>query len=218
MQAIDPPSPFRLAITDLSALDSDQQSREVRSQVTADAQQPFVLAERLFRVRLLRLGPTRHVLLLSLHHIVSDFWSHRVLLRELGLLYTGHVHGVPPTLPELSVQYADYVLWQREWLQGERLAEQVAYWKTHLAGAPSALPLPTDRPRPPVFSLSRLPPVVHLAARVDRRDRRSEPSRRGDALLVLLAAFQLLLARWSAQTDIVVGSPWRDAVNVRPKG
>ena len=87
-----------------------------------------------------------------MHHIVSDGWSMGVLIREIGALYTAYVQDRPSPLPELAVQYADYALWQREWLRGEVLERQVAYWKEQLSGAPAALDLPTDRPRPAVQS------------------------------------------------------------------
>ena len=104
------------------------------------------------RALLVRLGPDDAVLLLVLHHIVTDGWSMGVLVRELGALYAAHVSGQPPALPLLPVQYADYAQWQRQWLQGPVLDAQLDYWKHQLAGAPTSLALPTDRPRPAVRS------------------------------------------------------------------
>src|SRR5207244_328852 len=98
------------------------------------------------------LSDEEHILLLTLHHIVSDGWSMGVLTRELGALYNAFCAGDPSPLEELPIQYADYASWQREWLQGESLEKQIRYWKAHLAGASTLLELPTDRPRPSVQS------------------------------------------------------------------
>src|SRR4029077_13348709 len=142
-----------------------------------------------------------------MHHIISDGWSMGVLRRELGLLYAAFAQGRPSPLPELAVQYADYAVWQRGWLQGEVLEQQLSYWRGWLSGAPAALELPPDRPRPatPSFRGARLPVVLPAELRTGLVDL----GRRHGATLymVLLAAFQLLLSRWSGQPDVVVGSP-----------
>src|SRR5262249_10896122 len=124
-----------------------------RAAAAREAAAPFDLARGpLLRARLLRLSPDDHVLCLTLHHVVSDAWTKGVLFRELGVLYGELRAGRAPSLPALSVQYADYAAWQRAWLSGEVLERQLAYWKERLAGAPAALDLPTDRPRPRVFT------------------------------------------------------------------
>src|SRR5207253_1839786 len=116
-------------------------------------QQRFDLAhDRLLRVALLRLAADQHVLVLAMHHIVSDGWSIGVLVREVEALYAAFAQGRPSPLPELPVQYADYAVWQRRWLADGALERQLAYWTRQLAGAPAALELPTDRPRPAVPS------------------------------------------------------------------
>src|SRR4029077_2039241 len=142
-----------------------------------------------------------------MHHIISDGWSMGVLRRELGLLYAAFAQGRPSPLPELAVQYADYAVWQRGWLQGEVLEQQLSYWRGWLSGAPAALELPTDRPRPvtPSFRGARLPVVLpaELSAALVELGRRHGVT----LYMVLLAAFQLLLSRWSGQPDVVVGSP-----------
>ncbi len=120
----------------------------------SEAVQPFdLVAGPLLRTTLLRLGPERHVLLLTMHHIVSDGWSMEILLRELVALYEAFAEGRPSPLPELPVQYADFAVWQRKWLGGGALARQLDYWRRQLAGAPAGLDLPTDFPRPAVQTL-----------------------------------------------------------------
>jgi hypothetical protein len=142
-----------------------------------------------------------------MHHIVSDGWSMGVLIREVGALYAAFSQGRPSPLPELPIQYADYAVWQRDWLKGEVLAKQVGYWREQLSGAPAALELPTDRVRPAVQSYRggqhgfALP--GELTASLNGLARREGAT----LFMVLLAAFTVVLSRWSGQTDIVVGSP-----------
>jgi amino acid adenylation domain-containing protein len=208
VQVIDPPAPLPLAVVDLSALAGDDQAAETQRRVQAEAETPFDLERGpLFRASLLRLGAEEHVLLVTMHHIVSDGWSLGVLTRELAALYEAFRRGRPSPLPEPELQYADYALWQRGWLQGEALEAQLAYWREKLSDAPAALELPTDRPRPPAASFRgaslpfSVPQEVSAAL--------SELARREGATLfmVLLAAFQTVLSRWSGQDDVVVGSP-----------
>ncbi|HLL47353.1 MAG TPA: condensation domain-containing protein, partial [Longimicrobiaceae bacterium] len=181
---------------------------EVLRAVRAEAERPFDLAAGpLFRTKLLRLSEGEHVLLLTLHHAVGDGWSRGVLHLELEALYGALVRGEAPRLPELPVQYADYAVWQRRWLVGAALEAQTAWWRERLAGVPATLQLPTDRPRPAVRGLggaaveAALPPKLAEGLR--------GLSRRGGAtpFMTLLAGWQALLARWSRQDDIVVGTP-----------
>ena len=207
VQVVDPPSPSALAVEDLSGRPPAAALAAAREAAEAESVRPFALDEPLCRVRLLRVAADDHVLLVALHHIVTDYWSNLVLLRELGALYAAYAAGAPSPLPPLEVQYADYALWQREWLQGEALERQLAYWTTHLAGAPPALDLPTDRPRTerPTYQGARewFSFSPELSAALEALGRREGAT----LYMVLLAAFQLLLARWSGQTDVVVGSP-----------
>ncbi|HEV3051653.1 MAG TPA: amino acid adenylation domain-containing protein, partial [Longimicrobium sp.] len=153
VQVIVPFAGFTLPIDDLSTLDPDESEAEVRRRATEHASRPFDLAEGpLFRAALLRVADEEHVLLLCIHHIVSDGWSTGVLLRELSALYAAYCEGGESPLAEPPVQYADFAVWQREQLRGEVLDRQIGYWKERLAGAPALLELPTDRPRPPVQS------------------------------------------------------------------
>ncbi len=173
-----------------------------------EARRPFDLRHGpLLRLGLLRLGTDDHVLLLTLHHVVTDGWSQGVLLREIAELHTAFTEGRPPALPELPVQYADFAVWQRSWLQGAVLAEQLGHWRRRLAGAPRQLELPTDRPRPPLKTRRgakrpvALPP--DLAAGIRELGRREGVT----PFMVLLAAWALLLGRHAGQEDVVVGTP-----------
>ena len=172
------------------------------------ARRPFDLAAGpLFRAALLRLGEEENAVLCSLHHIVSDGWSVGIFVRELAALYGALAAGRPPALPPLPVQYADFAVWQRGWLAGEVLAAEIAWWRERLAGAPPALELPTDRPRPAVqrFRGAQLPfrwPADLSAGLVRLGHRRGVTP-----FMLLLAGFATLLHRWSGQEDLVVGSP-----------
>ncbi|UXI65931.1 non-ribosomal peptide synthetase [Tahibacter amnicola] len=207
-QLIDPPGPIDFRITDLSALSEDV--RELRVKQASESElSTFFDLERgpLLRAALIRLRPYEHVLLIPHHHIVSDGWSIGVVFSELSTLYAAYVQAEPSPLQDLPVQYADFALWQRSWLKGELLARQVAYWRTLLEGAPGVLELPTDRPR----SLANVRkgalfrfPIPDAAAEGVRALAKSEQA---SLFMVLLAAFQVVLARWTGQDDIVIGSP-----------
>jgi hypothetical protein len=210
VQVIEPVQPFRLTVTDLlSHGDATEREDALRPLMQAEMTQPFNLSRGpLFRASAVRLSSAEHVLLVTMHHIISDGWSMRsVLPRELGALYAAFAKGQPSPLPELTVQYADYALWQRDRLQGEVLERQLSYWIKQLAGAPGVLELPTDRPRPltPSFRGARLPVALpaDLSVAVTALAHRAGAT----PYMVLLAAFQLLLSRWSGQGDVVVGSP-----------
>jgi amino acid adenylation domain-containing protein/non-ribosomal peptide synthase protein (TIGR01720 family) len=193
---------LRLPIEDVSG------EEVVQRAAAAEMAEPFDLARGpLVRGRLLRLSPTEHVLLLTMHHIVSDAWTKGVLYRELAALYEAFRAGRPSPLPELAIQYADFAAWQRGWLSGETLDRQLSYWKTQLAGAPAALELPTDRPRPPVFSTRGA--RLRFALPLELSRALKELSRREGTTLfmTLLAAFDALLYRYAGQGDIVVGTP-----------
>ena len=148
VQVIAPSVEFSLAVVDLRDHPEGEREEEAQRLVDEEARRPFDLAQGpLFRSKLVRLGEDDHVLLLTMHHIVSDGWSMGVLHRELSVLYPAFVNGESFPLPELPIQYADYAVWQREWLQGEVLDRQLSYWKKQLKGIPGVLNLPTDRPR-----------------------------------------------------------------------
>ncbi|HLK58956.1 MAG TPA: amino acid adenylation domain-containing protein, partial [Chthonomonadaceae bacterium] len=206
-QVIRPYAPTELSVTDLSILASEAREQEAQHLINEEAQRPFDLSTGpLFRASLLKLGEEEHVLLLTLHHIVSDGWSQGLVTKELTAAYLAFRAKRPPTLPELPIQYADYAAWQRQWLQAEELERQVQYWKQHLAGAPALLELPTDRPRPAIQSYrgARLRQEFspELTASLKALCRREGAT----LFMTLLAAFQTLLARYSSQDDIVVGT------------
>jgi hypothetical protein len=173
----------------------------------AEEEKPFDLErDTVFRARLLKLGPEDHILFLNAHHIASDGWSFGVLKRDLAIFYQAALDGAAASLSPLPIQYADYAVWQREWLKGEALETQLAYWKNRLDGAPPLLVLRTDRPRPAVQTLRG---AVHQAllpnALADRIRRLSQ--REGTTVfMTMLAAFQCLIVHYSDQTDVVLGT------------
>jgi amino acid adenylation domain-containing protein/FkbH-like protein len=208
VQIIDPTGLFRLSVEDLSELAEDERAPASRQRVQLLAQQPFDLERGpLFRAHLLRLSAEEHTAVMVMHHIIWDGWSTGVLLQEVGVLYAAFSQGRASPLPALAVQYADYALWQRDWLQGEALEKQLSYWKQRLSGAPAVLDLPTDRPRPAVQSYRGDSFVVALPPELTAPLRELARSEGATLFMVLLAAFNVVLSRWSGQTDIVVGSP-----------
>ena len=180
----------------------------VRARLIELARQPFDLHRGpLLRVVLLRVDASRHVLLLLMHHIVSDGWSMGVLFRELTGLYDAYAADTAAALPELPVQYADYAVWQREWLSGDELKRQVSYWKSRLAGIPPLLELPLDRPRPVVQRYRGAWCQRQLSAELLAGLQELARSRGCTLFMVLLAAFNVLLARYTGREDVVVGTP-----------
>ncbi len=172
------------------------------------AAEPFDLAKGpLFRARLLRIADADHALLLCLHHAVGDGESTKVLLRELSALYAALREGRDAKLPRLPVRYADYARWERRQAAGERLVDDLAYWRERLAGAPALLELPTDHARPAVQSYEGAHERVELRAELPERLRALGRSERATLTMVVLAACQSLLARYAGSDDVVVGTP-----------
>ncbi|HYH82071.1 MAG TPA: condensation domain-containing protein, partial [Longimicrobium sp.] len=208
VQVIAPFAGFALPSDDLSGLPPAARETEVRRRAREDAARPFDLAEGpLVRAALLRVADEEHVLLLCIHHIVSDGWSSGVLFRELSALYAAYREGSDSPLPELAVQYADYAVWQREQLEGEVLERQLSYWRERLAGAPELLELPTDHPRPAMQSYRGATVPVELSLELLERIQRLGRSEGATLYMVLLGAFQVLLAKYAGSEDVVVGSP-----------
>ncbi|HEX8151320.1 MAG TPA: amino acid adenylation domain-containing protein, partial [Pyrinomonadaceae bacterium] len=209
VQVIAPAREVRLALTDLSGAGDVHERAELARRLTLEeARQPFDLSRGpLLRASLLRLGDEEHIALLTMHHIVSDGWSIGLLVREVAALYEAFVTGRPSPLPELPIQYADYAAWQRRWLDGGALERQLDYWREQLGGAQAALDLPTDRRPPAVRTRRGAHHTFTLPAGLARA--LGELSRRQGTtmFMTLLAAFQALLARYSGQQDVSVGTP-----------
>ncbi len=207
-QVIAPTLMLDLPVVDLRKLSASEQESEVRRLVTADAQRPFDLSQGpLVRAAVLTLGDDDHVGMLTMHHIVSDGWSSGVLARELATLYVGFCTGAPSSLPALPIQYADFAHWQRQWLQGDVLESQIAYWKERLVGAPEVIDVSTDFARPPVQTFRGSRQSVVLPKPL-RESLKALIGREGVTLfMALLAAFKVLLHIYTSQDDLVVGTP-----------
>ncbi|HET8774712.1 MAG TPA: non-ribosomal peptide synthase/polyketide synthase, partial [Thermoanaerobaculia bacterium] len=199
---------FALTLHDLRGLDEESRERVVAELAADEARAPFDLgAGPLIRGVLLAVADDEHVLLITQHHIVSDGWSMGILVREVATLYTAFRRGESDPLPPLEIQYADYAQWQRNWLRGEELARQFAFWKDHLAGAPSLLALPLDRPRPALQSYAGASVPVVLSAELTAALRTISQQHGTTLFMTLLSAWGLLLSRLSGQSDVVIGTP-----------
>ena len=208
VQIVKPHLEMSIPCIDLGGFSSEAQAAEIRRLAMAEEAKPFNLSEGpLFRVVVLRINPAEHIMLLVFHHIVTDEWSLHVFYRELSVLYTAFERGEASPLADLPLQYADYAVWQRDWLQGETIQRYLDYWRKQLDNASNLLRLPTDHPRPAIqtstgasflfsFSKTLSKQIVELGHRVG-----------ATPYMVLLAAFKVLLLRYIGQTDIVVGSP-----------
>ena len=185
-----------------------ERETEARRLALAEIGRPFDLqAGPLIRAVLLKLDETDHVFVLNTHHIISDRWSLNTLWQELAGLYEHAAQGVDAGLPLLPVQYADYAVWQREYLSGEILHKQLEYWKRTLAGSPASLDLPTDRTRPAQQSFRGAKQMMTLPSELGKQIEALGRQQGATLFMTLLAAFNVLLARYSGQDDIVVGSP-----------
>jgi natural product biosynthesis luciferase-like monooxygenase protein/amino acid adenylation domain-containing protein len=207
-QIVTPGAKLTLSVVDLRKF--SEAERELRFQRLADeeTQWSFDLAHGpLIRMKLLRMDEQAHVLLLTMHHIISDGWSISVLISEMSALYESFTSGRPASLPELSIQYADYAVWQQKWLQGEILDEQLGYWKRQLAGAPNVLELPADRQRPPAQTFRGASVSSELSKSLSDSLKALSGKNGATLYMTLLSAFNLLLHRYAGQDDILVGSP-----------
>ncbi|HEX2191027.1 MAG TPA: amino acid adenylation domain-containing protein, partial [Longimicrobiaceae bacterium] len=206
-QVVLDPAPFPLETVDLRARPEGEREAELLRRAREEAARPFDLAEGpLIRATLLRLGEEDEALLFTMHHVVSDGWSIDLLVGEVGAFYDALTRGAEPELPELPVQYADYAAWQREWLRGDVLDAQIAYWKGRLAGAPPVLELPTDRRRPAVPS-ARGAAVGFALPPGAARTLRALSRREGATLfMTLFAGWQALLGRYAGEEDVVSGT------------
>ncbi|TYT70210.1 non-ribosomal peptide synthetase [Microcystis aeruginosa] len=202
VQVIDPHPVWELTMVNLAGKETEAEKLAYR-----ESQTPFDLTKSpLLRVTLLKLQPEKHILLINMHHIISDGWSIGVFIRELSHLYGAFVAGKEATLPTLPIQYADFAVWQRQWLQGKVLGTQLEYWKQQLADAPPLLELPTDRPRPAIQTFQGKTERFWLDSKLTQELKALSQQSGCTLFMTLLAAFAVVLSRYSGQTDIVIGS------------
>ncbi|CAD5977298.1 Linear gramicidin synthase subunit C [Planktothrix rubescens] len=208
IQRIAPSSPVSLPLQDLQDLSTEKQTECLREMAIALSLKPFDLAgEPLAQFTLFKLSSQEYVLLLKMHHIIYDGWSLSIFFGELSQLYAAFVQGLPSPLAELSIQYADFSVWQRQWLTGEVLERQLNYWRGQLTDAPTILELPTDYPRPPIPSFRGDGAVFRLDRGLTQRLKQLSQESETTLFMTLLAAFFVLISRYSGQLDVLVGSP-----------
>ncbi|MBD2510596.1 non-ribosomal peptide synthase/polyketide synthase [Nostoc muscorum FACHB-395] len=199
---------WTVAVVDLQHLPVTEQEIAAQQLLQQQAIQPFDLAnEALIRATLMILSETEQWLLVCMHHVVSDGWSIGVFVQELQALYNAYSQGQPSPLTPLPIQYADFALWQRQWLQGEVLKSQLSYWEQQLANAPTFLPLPTDRPRPAVQTFNGAYLEFALSGELTQRLVQLSQKQGVTLFMTLLAAYNTLLYRYTGQSDILVGTP-----------
>lgn len=221
VQRIGPALPLGLPVVDLTQLPPVERAAAARQRMVELVQQPFDLQTGpLLHATVLQLGPDEQILLLSLHHIITDGWSIGVLVREVATLYAAYVAGrwSDGLLPELPIQYADYAVWQRGWLQGESLAAQVAYWQRQLADIPAVLNLPTDHPRPAVQTFRGAAQSLQLSRDLSTGLKALSQQEGCTLFATMLAGFAVLLQRSSGQDDIVVGTDIANRTRVETEG
>ncbi|MFL5705396.1 MAG: amino acid adenylation domain-containing protein, partial [Ktedonobacteraceae bacterium] len=208
VQIISPPVSFSLPTVDLQAFPEAEREAQLQAKLVEEIQRPFNLHEGpLLRAVLLKLAEQEHVLVVTMHHIISDGWSMGVFIRELSQLYPAFVQGQKSPLPELPIQYTDYATWQRQWLQGAALQEQLDFWKQLLGEAPAVLNLPTDHPRPPVQTFQGTRQALRLSEELSESLNQFSRQEGATLFMTLLTAFGLLLARYSGQDDLLIGTP-----------
>ena len=207
LQVIRPQLRISMPLVDLRSLSEGSRKMEIARLVNLEAQHPFNLAEGpLLRARVLRAAADEHILLLIMHHIITDGWSRGVLARELDILYSSFSDGQNSPLPELIIQYADFAFWQRQWLDGPLLDTQLDYWKQKLHDSPAILELPTDRPRPMVQTYRGASETLVISNGLSKKLNELSRKQGVTVYTTLLSAFDVLLCRYSNQTDILVGT------------
>ncbi|MGE0472119.1 MAG: amino acid adenylation domain-containing protein [Nitrospirales bacterium] len=208
IQVIERPRDISIPLCDLTTLSECSRENQLQNLIQQDTHQWVDLARGpLWRAQLIRLRSDMHIFLFTIHHIITDGWSMGIIWKELEALYAAHRTGQPANLPSLLLQYADFAVWQRRWLQGEVLDRQLAYWCTQLAGAPSSLELPTDFPRPPQQTYRGNSITFVIPASLTQALKTLSHQENVTLFMTLLAAFQLLLFRHTGQRDILVGAP-----------
>jgi amino acid adenylation domain-containing protein len=209
IQVIGAHQPFSLPVTDITYLPEFEREAQAAKTATEEAQRPFDLARgSLFRASLLRLTEQLHVLLFTTHHIVFDGWSSEIFLHELATLYEAVSNDHPAPLPDLPIQYSDFVRWQRETIQHEPLKNQLAYWKCQLSNSWPIINLPTDRPRPSIRRSNGAKRSFTLTKGLSEKLNEISRQECVSLFMTLLAAFKTLLYRYSGQQDIIVGTPF----------
>jgi amino acid adenylation domain-containing protein len=207
VQVITPCLWLPLKVVDCQSLSREAREAEVQRLATRASQQPFPFSQGpLLRAQLVCLAQQQHILLLTLHHIIADEWSAEVLVQELVRSYKAFLLQDPP-LPALPIQYKDFTHWQRQWLQGDRLETQLAYWTQQLEGAPAVLALPTDHSRPAVQTYRGARQSLELSHPLTEKLKALSDQASVTLFMLLLAAFKTLLYRYTGQEDILVGSP-----------
>jgi amino acid adenylation domain-containing protein len=206
VQVIHPAKPFKVEMVDLStAANAEAQLRKL---VDQDAATPFDLAQGpLLRATLVRMPESQSAVLINIHHIVCDGWSTNLFLQEWQALYQSLANKTPVNLPKLSIQYADYAVWQREQLQGDRLEQQIDWWRDQLAGAPPLLELPSDHPRPAVQTTRGGVVRFTIDPKTTAKLRQLSQQHEATLAMTLMTTFAALLHRYSGEDDIVIGSP-----------
>ena len=211
---------FRLQLLDLSnPQDAENGRKRALEIVTQESAKPFDLESvPLLRGMLIRSGEREHILALSIHHIVVDEWSMGILQHEMALLYSAYVQGQESPLKQMPIQYADYTMWQAQWLQGEVFSRQMEYWKTQLAGMPEVLELPTDRPRPAMSEHRGSMETALLDGTYWEKMKSFSRQEGASVFMTVLAIFEVLLLRYTGQTDFGVGTPITNRNHVRLEG
>lgn len=208
VQVIEPEAKLEPEIISIEHLSAEAQVVEVERQIAANVAHLFNLETGpLLKVSILCLSPSKHVLLVNMHHIISDGWSIGILINEVAHCYDAYSRGKKPELPDLPIQYADYAIWQGENLKGEAMAQQVAFWRENLDGLPPLLELPTDRPRPSYLSREGAAYSFYIPEAIKQSVVALSDAHGATLFMTLLSAFQVLLSRYSGQDDVAVGSP-----------
>ncbi|MET0645394.1 MAG: condensation domain-containing protein [Pyrinomonadaceae bacterium] len=214
-QVIAPSLILELPRIDLRHVPEDERTEVLKQRLAREAQKPFSLSEGpLIRAVLFQVGEAEHRLLMTLHHIVTDRWSYALLWQELSVLYEAFSKGLPSPLAELPIQFADFALWQRQWLKGETLEARLSYWRKQLAGASFVLELPTDRPRPAIQSFRGTRQYRYQSGALWARLRAMCQQENVTLYMMLLTAFYVLLYKYTGQEDIIVGSPYANRARV----
>ena len=219
VQVVAPAQRGALTIVDLRSFPEEEKNNRADQLALEQAREPFDMAKGpLMRAALLRLRDDKNSLLVTLHHIITDWWSFGVLYRELSILYRSFLGGVTSPLPELPIQYGDFARWQREWLQGAELEKLLSYWRKQLSGCTQLLNLPVDRPRPVMQTFQgrrlrfEIPKDLYLA--LEKLGHAEDVT----AFVTSLAVFQVLLHRYTGQQDILVGSPSANRSKLETEG